>query len=431
MYNIKKYVPVGLLGSLVTVYGADAESTFALKNGDRVVFYGDSITETHPTATYPEYVETFVTTRYPWLNVSYINVGWGGDTVNGGHGGEIDVRMARDVVSQRPTVVTVMLGMNDGAFRPGDASTEQRFQSGYTRLAEKLDAALPGVRVTLIQPSPYDDVTRRPSFSGGYNKVLAAYGNYVRELAGRKGWLVADLNSSLVSMLEKAKQTNPDLAMRLLPDRVHPVAAVQLVAAGVVLKAWGATDLVSEVEVDCLSGTQRSANTRVDSLVIGGDISWVQNDRALPMPIDQKDALSALALNASNFVAEWNQERLRVTGLKNQRYSLKIDNKNIDTFSREELSAGINLANYVSPMMQQARDVQELVRLHHKLHFVRWRTVQLEMSDAATVELRKAVPGMLVGLDAEEAETIRKLRAAAHPEPHKYQLIPLPDGNGQ
>jgi hypothetical protein len=58
--------------------GAD---TFKLKNGDRVVFYGDSITDQRQ---YSVLVETFVATRYPHLDVTFVNSGWGGDSVAGG-----------------------------------------------------------------------------------------------------------------------------------------------------------------------------------------------------------------------------------------------------------------------------------------------------------------------------------------------------------
>ena len=92
---------------------------FQLVNGDRVVFYGDSITDQR---LYTTMVENYVVTRFPRLNVSFVHSGWGGDRVSGGGGGPIDVRLQRDVFAYKPTVMTVMLGMNDGGyqgFRPG------------------------------------------------------------------------------------------------------------------------------------------------------------------------------------------------------------------------------------------------------------------------------------------------------------------------
>src|SRR3954470_3170765 len=78
---------------------------FQLKDGDRVVFYGDSITDQR---LYTTFTESFVITRFPSLNVTFTHSGWGGDRVGGGGGGPIDVRLTRDVFPYRPTVVTIM-----------------------------------------------------------------------------------------------------------------------------------------------------------------------------------------------------------------------------------------------------------------------------------------------------------------------------------
>src|ERR1700716_4077574 len=91
-----------------------AQPGFYLKSGDTVVFYGDSITDQRLYATF---TETFVVTRFPTLNVTFVHSGWSGDRVGGGGGGKIDVRLKRDVFAYKPTVMTVMLGMNDASYR--------------------------------------------------------------------------------------------------------------------------------------------------------------------------------------------------------------------------------------------------------------------------------------------------------------------------
>src|SRR5437016_14632265 len=83
---------------------------FALKDGDRVVFYGDSITDQR---LYTTCTETYVLTRFPKLDVSFVHSGWGVDRVTGGGGGPIDLRLRRDVFAYKPTAMDVMLGMND------------------------------------------------------------------------------------------------------------------------------------------------------------------------------------------------------------------------------------------------------------------------------------------------------------------------------
>ncbi len=94
-----------------------AQGGFYLKDGDRVVFYGDSITEQR---LYTTFVESYVLTRFPQLKVSFVHSGVGGDRVTGGWAGEIDLRLNRDVFAYRPTVMTIMLGMNDGSYRGFD-----------------------------------------------------------------------------------------------------------------------------------------------------------------------------------------------------------------------------------------------------------------------------------------------------------------------
>src|SRR6187431_1062915 len=82
-----------------------AEPAFYLKEGDRVVFYGDSITAQQM---YTNFVQTFVYTRFPGLKVSFVNSGWAGDKVSGGLGGAIKTRLERDLFALKPTVVTFM-----------------------------------------------------------------------------------------------------------------------------------------------------------------------------------------------------------------------------------------------------------------------------------------------------------------------------------
>jgi hypothetical protein len=71
------HVAVWLLLSLSTAFAQ--KSDFALRTGDRVVFFGDSITQQR---LYTSYVQQFVLSRYPERRIVFINSGWGGDTVS-------------------------------------------------------------------------------------------------------------------------------------------------------------------------------------------------------------------------------------------------------------------------------------------------------------------------------------------------------------
>ena len=85
-----------LLTPSASLLAADA---FALRDGDRVVFYGDSITDQRR---YTSFVETYVVTRFPKLDIRFVHSGWGGDRVSGGGGGPIDVRLVARCAAVQP-----------------------------------------------------------------------------------------------------------------------------------------------------------------------------------------------------------------------------------------------------------------------------------------------------------------------------------------
>jgi hypothetical protein len=95
-----------------------------------------------------------------------------------------------------------MLGMNDAQYRPFDPGIFNKFKSGYLHILDTIQAKAPEARVTIVEPSPYDDVTRPPKFAEGYNAVLLKYGNFVREIGLARGLTVANLNAQVVALLK-------------------------------------------------------------------------------------------------------------------------------------------------------------------------------------------------------------------------------------
>jgi lysophospholipase L1-like esterase len=397
-----------------------AQSDFYLKDGDTVVFYGDSITDQR---LYTTFTEAYVVTRFPKLNVRFVHSGWSGDRVDGGIGGPIDTRLRRDVVAYQPTVVTLMLGMNDAGYRLFDPDLFNSYRVGYEHIVKTLKTSLPNVRLTAIQPSPYDDITRPAMFEGGYNNVLISYGKFVRELATREGLLCADLNTSVVVALRTANQADPALAQKLIPDRVHPSAPIHLLMAEALLKAWNAPAVVSDVEIDASSlTTRRAVNTSISELSNQGAIAWNQVDNSLPMPIERfpSEDLVRLVLRSSDFMDALNRETLSVTGLKpGRKYALHIDGQAIATHSADQWSAGVDLSEASTPMSKQAVDVRQLIYRHNNLHWARWHMIQTSFETEQPPGMDRA----MAALDALDAEVAAMARAKAQPKPHRYELV--------
>ena len=405
--------------ALLFVHAMPGAEPFALRDGDRVVFFGDSITDQRR---YTSFAETYVVTRFPKLDVHFVHSGWGGDRVSGGAGGPIDVRLYRDVLPYNPTVVTIMLGMNDGAYRAYDPAIFDTFATGYKHIVDVLKRQLPGVRITAIQPSAYDDVTRAPMFEGGYNGVLKRYSDFLAELAAAQKLDVANLNGPLVDALAKANALDATAAAKLIPDRIHPGDQAALVMAQALLKSWRAPAVVTEVELD--AGRRNDpvqVNTHVSDVMFGKTVSWTQLDNALPMPLERSDALVALVLKSCDFVDALNREPLRVKGLARGNYRLDIDGDSAGTFSSEQLAAGVNLADLATPMTRQAAAVHKLTQAHLNIHNTRWRQLQVPLQTNESPELLNS----LKALDELETRLVRDQRAAAQPRSHRFQVSPV------
>jgi len=386
------------------------------------VFYGDSITDQR---LYTTFTETYVITRFPKWDVRFVHSGWGGDRVTGGGGGSIEVRLRRDVFAYKPTVMTIMLGMNDGSYRAFDEKIFDTYAKGYQHIIDSVKEALPGIRITVIQPSPFDDVTQPPRFEGGYNAVLLRYSQFVKELAEREKLSVADLNLPVVGALEKAKGTDAELAKKIIPDRVHPGPGGHLLMAAELLKSWRAPALVSAVEIDASAKKLADGKkTTVSELKAGNELSWTQLDEALPMPVELNDPVVALAVKSSDFLQALNQQTLKVTGIRAANANLKIDGDEMGSFTKEQLAEGINLATLPTPMAKQAAEVHKLTLQHNNIHFQRWRQIQVPLDEGGTPKVQKAARDLMAALDEEEADVVKEQHAAAQPRPHQFQLAP-------
>jgi predicted GH43/DUF377 family glycosyl hydrolase/lysophospholipase L1-like esterase len=392
---------------------------FYLHGGDTVVFYGDSITEQNY---YNQYVELYTATRFPWMRVHFYGAGVGGDRVTGGGGGPIDQRLARDVFSEKPTVVTVMLGMNDGGYRATTDEIEQIYVKGYEHLLDSIRQHVPGVRLTLLGPSPFDDVTRPVTFPGGYNTVMQHFAEIDQSLADKYGAAFVSLNPAVVAAISKADSMDPKLAVLLLPDRVHPDPIAHWVMAEALLKGWHAPALVSEVTIDArtgtAAGTRNAAVTQMEAIEEG--LKWTEMEGALPLPLSRSNATQALLEDLTDIEKQLNQETLRVTGLAAGRYTLSIDGEVVDTFSPEALANGVNLAEYGTPMFHQAQRVSWLVRDRDEAHYIHLR-----------MRVRNADTGPDEGKDLMqtfENSLEDSIYEAAMPKPHVFRLTQATTG---
>jgi lysophospholipase L1-like esterase len=410
--KINHYLMIAILAATATL--ALPAQQVALKDGDRVVFYGDSITAQRY---YTRYVEDFLITRYPKMQVAFFNAGIPGDNVNGGYTGDAQLRLKRDLFPHQPNVVTILLGMNDGFYSPFEPKYLDIYSAGYHKLLDSIQSNLPGARITLISPTPYDETTHGTEFPH-YNDTMTRYTAWVRDLAATSHYGYADFNSPMNDLTEKAARQNPTLAELLIPDRIHPSEPAQWVMAAALARSWGFSPIVADVHLDASQpAATATQNAEVSALTMkDGTLTWTELDGSLPLPLRLEDGMVRFILSVSD-LADMDKEMLRVDHLTAARYTLKIDGKTVATFDRGELEKGVNLALFPTPIEDQARDLDWDQTRRTWLDDTRFLIEQENpmVPDGANVEKP---------LEEKDAVMLEEIRKNAQPKPHAFELDP-------
>ncbi|HEY4196639.1 MAG TPA: SGNH/GDSL hydrolase family protein [Mucilaginibacter sp.] len=346
------------------------QTVMPFKNGDRVAFVGNSITDG---GHYHSYIWLYYMTRFPEMQLRMFNAGIGGDVAR-----QIDERLQDDVFSRNPTVMTLTFGMNDTGYQmltgpAADSVYGQKIAvsyAGFQQILKKLQAKS-GIKKILIGSSPYDETSKikvRPLKCK--NAAILKIEAFMHDAAKRNGWGFIDFNKPMIDVNAQQQQRDSLFTLQGF-DRIHPTNDGHMIMAYVFLKAQGlAWKKVAGVHINSKTKTINTDNCTVTNLKTSpGGISFNYLARSLPYPVDtvpqgggKQVRSQADALNLIPFTKEFNQENLRLTGLPSDRlFELQIDNTYIGKWTGAQLDSGINLATYHStPQYQQALSVMHL-----------------------------------------------------------------------
>jgi len=339
------------------------------EDGERVCFIGDSITHgDDDESDYHEFIYLYYLTRFPDRKIAILDRGISGDTSWG-----TVRRFDKDIAPCKPTVCTIMLGMNDvGRNLYGSSPTctpevqakrDAKLQL-YHEHMEKLckQVAGTGSRIVLFTPSPFDQVSlsRGPDHltpaRARVNDGLLKCADDCRTLAERFDAALVDMNAGVLRVLERQHKADRTFSF-YDTHRVHPDERGHFVMAYLFLTAQGAPTVVSTVKVDA-TGKKivEQANCMVTDLATSvASIQFTVEANALPFPTDE---VGLLGLRLVSFMEELNRETLCVTGLKSGAYALKIDGEIVGHYDASDLADGINLAeNRRTPQYGQAAKV--------------------------------------------------------------------------
>jgi len=339
------------------------------KDGDTVVFLGDSLTHG---GSYHARISDFYRTRFPDARIRFVNSGYGGNTVAGGRR-----RLKEDVFEYNPTWVMFAFGVNDvdvNVFNRGEMAKgaspllvgvrkQLEFRKQLDLLIGELHAGAPRARLIYGEPAPYDDQVRpksdphclnnRPGCGTGVMYIAGS----VAEFAGRDKAPLVNWYTSMREFLRRHQETDETFTV-FNPDRTHPSPLGQELLAWMFLLDTGVPALVSTVSVDM--GTLKSEVNGAEVTgvaVCGAVLTFDVLSKSLPFPVSADARPFA---DEFDFTSKLSHEGLSVSGLKPGTYELKIDGEAVGRYSAEQFASGVELAlNAKTPQYRQAMRVRE------------------------------------------------------------------------
>jgi lysophospholipase L1-like esterase len=449
---------------LLTCALLTAQTAPMFQANDVVDYVGDSITHG---GTYHSIVTLYYVTRFPDRPMRFYNEGIGGDRASMIMSDE-RYRLNVDILGKKPTVASIMLGMNDIGrtdYGPGKSGPEieakraaslATYHDNMQKLIESLQKT--GARLILITPSIFDEasafsVPGTPSeLSAGANAALGKCAQQVREFAKQYHAGVADFWGTMNAVNEEQRKTDPLFSV-VGPNRVHPGPIGHFVMAYAFLKAQNVPQVVATVSVNARKKkADHELNCKIDKVTASKtEVEFDAIENALPMVVPEE---AKPALKLVPFEGQFNQEIVKVAGLKKGTYELKIDQSSIGEYSAEELKKGVDIAeNPATPQYQQsaavtalntdrtktAAKIRDIVAVKYPMsrakidvldHDVLLKRLQAQVAaakthDAAYNRLAVALkdteePGKL---DAQYEEMITAMYKAAQPKSHHFVLV--------
>jgi len=200
-----------------------ASAGIEVKSGEKIAFLGDSITQ-GGWGSAKGYVKlTVAGLKANGIEVDVVPAGISGHKSN-----QMLERLERDVLSKKPQWMTLSCGVNDVWHGVKGVPLED-YKKNIREIVDKCAAA--NVKVVILTATVIKE-----QLDGPENQKLAAYNDFLRDLAKEKKLPVADLNAMFQERIKAAN--TPDKKV-LTSDGVHMNGTGNEVMAEGVLRAFG------------------------------------------------------------------------------------------------------------------------------------------------------------------------------------------------
>ncbi|HVL50914.1 MAG TPA: SGNH/GDSL hydrolase family protein [Actinomycetota bacterium] len=212
-------------------YGISSSEMVEMRDGSRVLFFGDSITLGGVSDEgYVTLVARALRALYPDRDIEVMASGVEGDKVT-----DLLLRLQDDVLSRQPTHVVIYVGVNDvGSLGPGEAALargERTYAAGLEDLVVRIKET--GAWVMLCTPGVIDEDVAVQSRT---NRALERYAEAARQVAAEQDTGLCDLRREFTEHLA-IRNAGGERRGILTVDGLHLNSAGNRLVAGTMLRA--------------------------------------------------------------------------------------------------------------------------------------------------------------------------------------------------
>ncbi len=390
-----------------------AARRFEFKNGDRIVFLGDTWIEREQKE---GYIETMLTSRLEGKKVIFRNLAWSADTVLGRSRASFDPpekgfdRLKEQLEAIKPTAAFLGYGMAESF--TGDV---EKFKRDMNTLMDTItNISRSDVRFVLITPMFHENLGDPLPDPASHNLQLETYANAIKEIAGVRG-------AKLLDLYGWSRDYHKQKGARALTDNgIHPTPFGYWRIAQFLERDLGLFPALARVGITA-DGQVRDGSTGIAP----GPITRSDTNVAF----SARDAFLLSPVAPRNF-GDTNRGPgmlMQFLGLKPGSYTLRIDGEPAAVYTDEQWKRAQQVV--YGPVLEQVENLRQAIIKKNELFFYRWRpqnqTYLFGFRKYEQGKNAKEIP-MFDPLITEEEENIRNF---ATPKTRKYELIPSQPGD--
>lgn len=344
------------LGWMVWAISLQAQEPLLRKN-DRVAFFGDSLTEGGEHITL---LQQYIYATQPELGVRFFRYGWQGEDATAAL-----ARLQRDLFPEKPTLVIIHYGMNDGGYAAVNDAMIVRYTTALSGIISAVKKI--GARAVLVGPTCVDETVRPDLAKEHYNQALHILSEAALNLAHKEQVPFVNLYDPLLAYQMRVKQSSP--GNMLLPDGVHPGGEASLVMAREMMtqlglpapQAWGVIDLSNQREGEGLRLAHSQNGFQLESTrQVPPAVWWPEEEKA--------------ALERSGALEVFAGRKLTVKGIPTGKYTVEVEGQAVGIFDSQDLSNGVFVADTRSVT---AKKINQYLHSKDASFHLLWRDIRV------------------------------------------------------